>query len=67
MMILETGEDKKQTTDKGYVLETGKEAKKRRKKMNIEKIFNELYYKNQFQSLSIRPRNETFQTHIYFK
>lgn len=31
MMILETGEDKKQTTDKGYVLETGKEAKKEEK------------------------------------
>lgn len=67
MMTLETGEDKKQTTDKGYVLETGKERKKKKKKMSIEKIFNELYYKNQFQSLSIRSRNETFQTHIYSK
>lgn len=66
MMTLETSEDKKQITDKGYVLETGKEGEKK-KKMSIEKIFNELYYKNPFQSLSIRSRNETFQTHIYSK
>lgn len=32
MMNLETGEDKRQTTDKGYVLETGKEVKKKRRK-----------------------------------
>ena len=39
MMTLEAGEDKRQTTDKGYVLETGKEAKKRRRKPEFWKDF----------------------------